>query len=244
VTWWNVFSSQILFSVTNPSPRGLVIFIMSPLSDTCNPHRAAYLYTSCLLVYSICEREMLHFKTPVCLLMPSYNYRLEDLDGHCNTSRYSPVGAFTLVQPVVRAKSVPRWADRACFHCSLSPLYRLDWISRVVSLCRYSQHDLSESGFCTVLAVRDGCHFAVVVLTVVGGCASSVWVCSVFVMAGVAICGVIFGVCVLLFRTIVAAFLAWAGVIMAICRARMSSALSINSSTVSGCYGWDVLGTC
>jgi hypothetical protein len=42
----------------------------------------------------------------------------------------------------------------------------------------------------------------------------------------------------------VAAFLAWAGVIMAICRARMSSALSINSSTVSGCYGWDVLGTC
>jgi hypothetical protein len=97
----------------------------------------------------------------------------------------------------------------------------------MISLCRYSQHDLSESGFGEVLAARDGCHFAVVVLVVVGGCAGFVWVFSVFVIAMVAICGVIFGGCVLFFITILAAFLAWAGVLMAINRTRISSALSI-----------------
>jgi hypothetical protein len=126
VTWWWVFSSQILFSVTNPSPLGLVIVIMSPRSDTCKFHLAAYLYTSYLFVYSICDSEILHFSVPLCFLMPSYNYLLDDLEGHYRTRRYSPVGALTLVHPVDRAKSFPRCADRADFHCSLSPLYRLD----------------------------------------------------------------------------------------------------------------------
>lgn len=162
-------SSQILVSVTNPSPLELVTIIISPLSATCNLHRPASLYTSYLFVYSIYDKEMLHFKFPLCLRMPSYSYRLDDFDGHYMTSRCSPFGALTLVQPVVRAKSAPRWADRAYFHCSLSPFQRLDWISRLISLCKYSQHDLSASIVGWVLIVRDGCHLAVGVLVVVGG---------------------------------------------------------------------------
>jgi hypothetical protein len=135
-------------------------------------------------VYSVYDREMLHFKIPLCRRIPSYSYRLDDFDGHYSTSRYSPLGALTLVQPVVRAKSAPRWADRAYFHCSLSPLYRLDWISRVISLCRYSQHDLSASCGGWVLVVRDGCHLAVGVLAVGGGCAGFV---LVFAVVGIAI---------------------------------------------------------
>ncbi len=122
VTWWCVFSNQIRFSVTNPSPLGLVMVIISPRSDTCKFHRAAYLYTSYLFVYSIYDREILHFSVPLCLLIPSYNYLLDDFDGHYRTRRCSPAGALTLVQPVVSAKSFPRWADRAYFHCSVSPL--------------------------------------------------------------------------------------------------------------------------
>jgi hypothetical protein len=122
VTWFCVFSSQILFWFTNPSPLGLVIIIMSPLSWTYKCHLAAYLYTSCLLVYSFFDSDMLHFITPLCFLMPSYSCRLADFDGHSMTSRDSPGGAFTLMQPVVSAKSCPRWAERAYFHCSLSPL--------------------------------------------------------------------------------------------------------------------------
>ena len=122
VTWWCVFSNQIRFSVTNPSHLGLVMVIISPRSDTCKFHRAAYLYTSYLFVYSIYDREILHFSVPVCLLIPSYNYLLDDFVGHYRTRRCSPTGALTLVQPVVSAKSFPRWADRAYFHCSVSPL--------------------------------------------------------------------------------------------------------------------------
>jgi hypothetical protein len=72
------------------------------------------------------DREMLHLTFPLCLLMPSYNYRLDAFDGHCRTSLYSPGGAFTLVQPVVRAKSSLRCVYRASFHYSLSPLYLRD----------------------------------------------------------------------------------------------------------------------
>jgi hypothetical protein len=174
VTWWCVFSSHMRFSASIPSPRGLVIVIISPRSDTCNFHLAAYLYTSYLFVYSIYVIEILHFSVPLCLRMPSYNYLLDDLEGHYRTRRYSPAGALTLVQPVVKANSLPRWADRAYFHCSLSPLYRLVEISRPISLCRYSQHDLSASGFGAALAVLVGCHLAVVVLVVAGSSSGAV----------------------------------------------------------------------
>jgi hypothetical protein len=126
VIWWWVLSNQILLSVSSPSPLGLVMTIISPLSATYSLPFAAYLYTSCLLVYSVYDNDILHFIVPLCLLIPSYNYLLEALDGHCSTRRNSPGGAFTRMQPVVRAKSFPKWADRAYFHCSLSPLYRLD----------------------------------------------------------------------------------------------------------------------
>jgi hypothetical protein len=100
--------------------------IMSPLSATCNLHLAACLYTSYLLVYSIYVSDMLHFSGPLCFLIPSYSWRLDDLEGHWRTSRNSPGGAFTRMHPVIKAKSFPNWADRASFHYSLSPLYRRD----------------------------------------------------------------------------------------------------------------------
>lgn len=66
----------------------------------------------------------------------------------------------------------------------------------MISLCRYSQHDLSASGLGTVLVVRDGCHLAIVVLFVVEGCAGVFLVVAVGVIAMVAICGAIFVGCV------------------------------------------------
>jgi hypothetical protein len=122
VIWWWVLSNQILLSVSRPSPLGLVMTIISPLSATCSLQFAACLYTSCLFVYSVCDNDILHLIVPLCLLIPSYNYRLDALEGHWRTRRSSPGGAFTRMQPVVRAKSFPKWADRASFHCSLSPL--------------------------------------------------------------------------------------------------------------------------
>ena len=117
---------QIKCSFTKPCPLGLVNIIISPLSATYNLHRAACLYTSYLFVYSVCDREMLHFMVPLCLRMPSYSYLLDDFDGHYRTRRCSPGGALTPLQPVVRAKSFPRCASRAVFQSSLSPLYLLD----------------------------------------------------------------------------------------------------------------------
>lgn len=131
-----VFSSQILFSLTNPFPLGLVIVIMSPRSCTCSLQRAAARYTSCLLVYSVLVNDILQRISPLCFLIPSYSCLLLDFDGHSNTKRFSPGGAFTLIHPVVKAKSYPSWAERAVFHCSRSPLYLLAWISLVISLCR------------------------------------------------------------------------------------------------------------
>jgi hypothetical protein len=190
--WWCVFSSQILFSVSNPSFLGLVTVIISPLSATCKCHRVAYLYTSYLFAYSVFDREMLHLMGPLCLRMPSYNYLLDDLDGQFKTRRNSPSGALTLMHPVVRAKSSLRCVERADFHCSLSPLYLRDWISRLMSLCKYSQHDLSVSGFGTVLAVRDGCHFAFVSFALEEGWAGVFLDGSVGASAAVSICGVVY----------------------------------------------------
>jgi hypothetical protein len=131
-----VFSSQILFSLTNPFPLGLVIVIMSPRSCTCSLQRAAALYTSYLLVYSVLVNDILQRISPLCFLIPSYSCLLLDFEGHSNTKRCSPGGAFTLMHPVTKAKSFPSWAERAVFHWSRSPLYLLAWISLVISLCR------------------------------------------------------------------------------------------------------------
>jgi hypothetical protein len=93
--------------------------------------------------------------------MPAYNSLLLALDGHSNTSRCSPVGAFTLMQPVVRAKSFPNYASKAVCHCSRSPLYLLVEISRVVSLWMYNQHDRWGSKVTLDARVFVGIHFSV-----------------------------------------------------------------------------------
>lgn len=100
-----VLSSQILFSLTNPFPLGLVIIIMSPRSFTCSLQRAAALYTSYLLVYSVLVSDILQRISPLCCLIPSYSCLLLAFDGHSNTNLFSPGGAFTLIHPVIRSKS-------------------------------------------------------------------------------------------------------------------------------------------
>jgi hypothetical protein len=146
------------FSGTSPVPRRLVITIMSPLSYTCNLRWATSLYTSCLFKYSYFDREILHLMSPLCFLIPSYNLRLLAFDGHSKTSLSSPGGAFTLTHPVISAKSWPRCFERADFHSSLSPLYRLFCISLVILLYMYNQHDLSGSANITDLRGFVGCH--------------------------------------------------------------------------------------
>ena len=74
----------------------------------------------------------------------------------------------------------------------------------MLSLCRYSQHDLSASGLGTVLAVRDGCHLAVVGFWAVEGFSCVVLFFSAGVIAMVAICGVMFGTCITYFCAITA----------------------------------------
>jgi hypothetical protein len=66
VIWWWVLSNQILLSVSRPSPLGLVMTIISPLSATCSLQFAACLYTSCLFVYSVCDNDILHLIVPLC----------------------------------------------------------------------------------------------------------------------------------------------------------------------------------
>jgi hypothetical protein len=153
-------SSHILFSFINPFPLGFVTIIMSPLSCTCSLHRAAARYTSCLLEYSVRVNDILHRMLPLCFLIPSYSCLLLALEGHSITNRFSPGGAFTLIHPVINAKSYPSWAVRAVFHCSRSPLYLLAWISLVISLCRYSQHDRSGSGIFVDFVILVGYHFS------------------------------------------------------------------------------------
>jgi hypothetical protein len=103
----------------------------------------------------------------------------------------------------------------------------------VISLCKYSQHDLSASGLGTVLAVRDGCHLAVVGLFAGGGFAGVVLLVAAFVIAMVAMCGIIFGACVYNFCTITAGFGVISGVFLATCLTRISSSVSISSSSES-----------
>jgi hypothetical protein len=138
-----------------------VIIIISPLSCICNFSRAACLYTSCLVIYSVLDRDILHLMSPLCFLIPSYNSRLLALHGHSNTSLCSPGGALTRVHPVYSTESVFRCALRASFHCSRSPLYRRCWMSRVTLLYIYSQHDLSGSFVVVLCFARVGCHLYV-----------------------------------------------------------------------------------
>ena len=62
--------------------------------------------------------------------MPSYNYRLLDLEGHSITRQFSLNGAFTLTQSVISAKSFPNYFFRTVFHCSRSPTYLRVELSR------------------------------------------------------------------------------------------------------------------
>jgi hypothetical protein len=98
-------------------------------------------------------------------------------------------------------------------------------------LCRYSQHDLSASGFGAALAVLVGCHLAVVVLVVAG--ASSGVVCggSVGVIAMVAIWGVIFGCFVKFCKATFTTFWAAVGKLSATYRARISTSFAATSSS-------------
>jgi hypothetical protein len=146
----------------------------SPWSCTCSLHFAVYLYTSCLLAYSYYVNDILHLIPPLLFLIPAYNYRLLALHGHSITNRSSPGGAFTLVQPVVKVNSYPSCLSRAYFHCSRSPLYLLVWISLVISLWIYNQHDLSFSIASFFSFSFTACHFSVDVG----------YVCGVFVGSG------------------------------------------------------------
>jgi hypothetical protein len=134
---------------------------------------------------------------------------------------------------VVRAKSFPKWADRASFHCSLSPLYLLDWISRVISLCRYNQHDLSVSGFAADLVTLDGCHLSDLVVVVWRGCVVVFCTVTGLVIAIVAIYGAIFVGCGCWVGAAMVACLVVAGVGLATCLANISSSCSISSSSKS-----------
>jgi hypothetical protein len=166
-----------MFSCNRPVPLGLVIVIMSPLSFTYNLQRAAYLYTSCLFVYSSVYRERLHLIFPLFFLVPAYKSRLLAFEGHSSTNLYSPGGAFTLIQPVVRAKSFPRCASRAVFHCSRSPLYLLVWMSLVASLWMYNQHNRSVSKLTFLERILEYYHFSTCLFAGCGCGVDGVGVC-------------------------------------------------------------------
>jgi hypothetical protein len=101
-------------------------------------------------------------------LIPAFKSRLLAFEGHSSTNRYSPGGAFTLMQPVDKAKSFFKCASRAAFHYSRSPLYLLVYISLVVSLWIYNQHDRSGSNVTFFDRVFVGCHFSVFFFAVDG----------------------------------------------------------------------------
>ncbi len=91
------------------------------------------------------DNEILHLIAPLCLLMAVYNDLRLAFDGHSKTSLISPGVALTLTQPVVRENSSFRCFESASFHNSLSPKYLRFYISLVVLLYTYSQHDRSCS---------------------------------------------------------------------------------------------------
>jgi hypothetical protein len=113
--------------------------------------------------------DILHLILPLFFLIPSYKSLLLAFDGHSSTNLCSPGGDFTLTQPVVRAKSLPRCSSRAFFQSSRSPLYLLDYISFAVSLCIYSQYERSASKLTFFDRTFDDYHFSVVGLGCVGG---------------------------------------------------------------------------
>ena len=86
--------------------------------------------------------------------------------------------------------------------------------------------------YCLVL---DGYHLPVVVVVVWGGCAGVFVVVTVFLIAIVAICGVIFVGCGCWVGTAMVTCLVVAGVVLATCRANISSLFSISSSSESDC---------
>jgi hypothetical protein len=226
--WSCPLSSQSRVSFTNPVPRGFVIIIISPLSCTCNFSLAAYLYTSCLAIYSILDRDILHLMSPLCFLIPSYNSLLLVLHGHSNTSLCSPGGALTRVHPVYSTESVFRCAVRASFHCSRSPLYRRCWMSRVTLLYIYSQHDLSGSFVVVLVFTRVGCHFYVsfvgiiyVVFSIIAGYYLEIVACSA-----------VFYVCFRNYKTFWASSFALVELERLTYLSKISSSVSFPSSTI------------
>jgi hypothetical protein len=158
-----------MFSFTKPVPLGFVIVIISPRSYTYNLQRAADLYISCLLAYSNDVREMLHLMSPLLLLIPAYSSLLLAFEGHSSTSLSSPGGDFTLMHPVVSAKSCPNCVFKAYYHYSRSPLYLLLEISLLVSLWIYNHNDLYGSNVTLDALDLVGYHFSVDFFSTVGG---------------------------------------------------------------------------
>ena len=126
----------------------------------------------------------MHLILPLCFRRAAYNDLLLAFDGHSNTRRSSPGGAFTLLHPVVSAKSSFRWFDTASFHCSLSPWYLRLLISLVVLLYRYNQQERSGSFTTDVFLALVGFQISLVFGTVVYGC-SVLTVLSVLICSGV-----------------------------------------------------------
>jgi hypothetical protein len=104
----------------------------------------------------------------------------------------------------------------------------------------YNQHDLSGSIFCEFLAMRVGCHFAVGVLVVGWGCVGILG--AVTTVFGVTF--VICGLCVFYGSIILTVFFVGAWVLSAIYRTKISSSVSINSSSRSGSSGSVICRVC
>jgi hypothetical protein len=228
-----------------------VTIMRSPWSCTYSLHFAVYLYTSCLFAYSYYVNDILHFIPPLLLLIPAYNSRLLALHGHSITNRSSPGGAFTLMQPVVNVNSFPSYLSRAYFHCSRSPLYLLVYMSLVVSLCIYNQHDLSFSIASFFSFSFTACHFSVDLGCVcgyyvysgrdgsTGGGVKVVYICFCFCdrVYGIFACGgVSSSGCCLLFCFFPTYFdfglvFVSSGMVSATYRSRISSSDSISSSS-------------
>jgi hypothetical protein len=219
---------MIIFSLINPVPLGFVSTILSPLSIIYNPLRAASLYISCLFLYSRGDREMLHLSWPLFFLIPVYNILLLALDGHSNTKRISPGGAFTLTQPVESAKSFPKCASRAAFHCSRSPLYLRVWMSLVVSLCIYNQHDLSGSKLTFLDRVFAGYHFSFVNFS--GFCVSVAVFCTGYLFLDSMVWVVAVGAMIVLGGGLVLPGVRVIVIVYATCLSRISSSDSLSSS--------------
>jgi hypothetical protein len=172
--------------------------------------------------------EILHLILPLFFLIPSYRSLLLAFEGHSSTNLCSPGGDLTLMQPVARAKSLPRCSSRAFFQSSLSPLYLLDEISLAVSLWINNQRDLSTSILTFFYRTFYDYHFSVVGLGSVGGSVEVVGACSVYftVMDCVLSVGAIFIFC----RTSCSTFFRPTGGLRATYRPKISSSVSFASS--------------